>query len=310
MASHLIQDKTSEAALVDTTGFFSPLRMRDLVMSHQASNLRKDLEQQGYVYRKASSLPHNEHLREMATEVLSRMKVMRVVDLTGIIEALHEIGAACEESQSRSAIKCSDLKDRELQNLSSEIPSSQGDEDEATLDEVETKLDYQTPNPVPVRSIQMLVIDNIANHATAELSNNQIEAQALLTTCMRSLRSVTKQHRLCTIVINDIVGTRPGGGQHLAHVLHEDASVFASVRGRPALGKTFAHLIDTSILIARIPARKRDAQLAMSDEKDHQNAAWKSLLVMEVLYDRYGSRQGRWSAFGIVNGLDLTSDYS
>ena len=311
MATHLIQHRNSEAALLDTNGFFSPVRMRDLVVSRLTCDLNESYEQNGYVYRKASSelLARDEHLREMATEVLSRIKVMRVVDLTGIIESIHEVGAACEKSRASCATNSLSVPRKELQEMESEIPNSQDDEEEALLDEQDAESDNQTLI-APARPIEMLVIDKIANHAGAELSNNRFDGRDLLTTCMRSLRSITKQHNLCTIVINDIVGTKPYNGQRSAYALPEQVSIFTSVLGKPALGKTFAHLVDTSLLISKIPARKEDARLAMNEEKNRQKVAWKSVLVLEVLYDRHGSREGQWSAFDVVNGLDLVSSFA
>ena len=313
MVTHLITHERFEAYLIDTTGFFSPLRIRDLVMSRLVSSRKESFVEDGYVYHKAPSeaLPDLEKLREAVTKALNRIQVMRVVDLIGVIEAIHEIGETCEKGLVHPAARHKPTE--RLQKISAEISSSQDDEgegeDERTHDSIDTSTEHQTSHQPQTGQSYMLLIDNIANHASAELSNNQIGGQALLTTCMRSLRWVTKRHNLCTIVINSVVGTHLHDGPRTPYSIPEQVSIFTSVYGKPALGKTFAHLIDTSLLISKIPASKADAERATNEKSDRQKGSWRSLLVMEVLYDRHGGREGRWGAFDIKDGLELVSGY-
>ena len=279
--------------------------MRDLLVSHLASPQSDGFVQDGYVYHKTSNtnLRGIEELKEAATEILARIKVMRVVDLVGVIEAIHEVGEICKKSEECLAFPGMSTQDQ--QKGRTEIPSSQ-DEEETTLDNVEPSTEHRSSHRVPKRPSHMVLIDNITNHASVELSCNQVAGQALLTTCMRSLRRITKQYNLCAIVINSIIGTRLHEGPQTFNSVQEQVSIFTSVYGKPALGKTFAHLIDTSLLISKVPASKKDAERAMN-QVDGPKRSWKSLLVMEVLYDRYGDREGRWGAFDVREGLELVS---
>lgn len=86
--------------------------------------------------------------------------------------------------------------------------------------------------------------------------------------------------------------------------MQENVSVFASTMGKPALGRTYANLIDTSIFISKVPKTKDDAEMAYGGgERDP--ARWKNACVLEVVRDRYGEREGRWVAFEIVNGFEI-----
>lgn len=107
---------------------------------------------------------------------------------------------------------------------------------------------------------------------------------------MRSLHHLTHTHHLCTLLINSIVGLHPS--DHPSYRRRPDESsnlsIFESTAGKPALGKTFAYLVDTSLLLSKVP--KGDEALV-----DRQNVE-----VLEVVKDRYGAREGRWAAFHIV----------
>ena len=130
-----------------------------------------------------------------------------------------------------------------------------------------------------------------------------IPGQALLTSLLRSLHHLARQRRICTILVNNVVKTvRPAEFQALRRP-EDDVSVFAAVQGKPALGRTLAHLVDQSILISRIPKTRGDVARA----QDPHAGGCRYVGIFEVLKDRNGPRTGRWAAFDIVDGVGMQS---
>lgn len=84
---------------------------------------------------------------------------------------------------------------------------------------------------------------------------------------------------------------------------NDSASIFAATSGKPALGKLYAHLINTSILLSSIPKTKVDAEIAYGEDDDR--SVWESVGVMEMIKDRNGACEGRWATFEVYNGIDL-----
>lgn len=107
---------------------------------------------------------------------------------------------------------------------------------------------------------------------------------------------------MCTLILNAAVGLHPQNTQH--HRRPDDqVSIFASVSGKPALGKHFSYLIDTSIFLFTLPRSKDDADTAYGDAGDSKRFGEVGLI--EVLKDRHGGREGRWGAFTVKRGTEL-----
>ena len=79
--------------------------------------------------------------------------------------------------------------------------------------------------------------------------------------------------------------------------------MFSSTVGKPALGKSYAYLIDTSVFISSIPKTKDDDKTVVGRGERHTSNS--DALVLEVLKDRHGSREGQWCALEIVAGVEL-----
>lgn len=75
--------------------------------------------------------------------------------------------------------------------------------------------------------------------------------------------------------------------------------------GRPALGKSFTYMIDTSIMLYALPKRKEDADILYGDTFEGRQAQYTG--VFEVLYDKNGTRAESWAAFEIVDGVEIKS---
>lgn len=101
-----------------------------------------------------------------------------------------------------------------------------------------------------------------------------------------------------------MVGLSSYNGQNYRRKSEEDASIFASIVGRPALGKTFTHMIDTSIFLSSIPKSREDAEIAYGGTG---STTWQTAKVLEVVNDRYGNREGRWATFEIFDKVELRS---
>ena len=311
-ASHLLVYKLSEVALIDTTGSFSPLRLRDvLVFRLEAQSQRDKYQRSGYVYEKSSSKTRlmREQLVEEATSMLGRVKVMRVFDLAGVVEAVGEIGEMRERNSqlSQKVIVTESTKRREAVG-DSEDELEEEDENSMSKHVSHSSLDAEDDDSSGQPDLHngrvgMIVVDTITNVVSSITSKSQIQGQALLASFMRSLHHLTFRHHICTILTNAAVGLNPSNNPEYHRRPEDNVSIFASTLGKPALGKTFTFLIDTSIFLSAVPKTMDDAQIAFGDGGEATSA--QKALVLEVLRDRCGPREGRWVAFEIVADIKL-----
>ncbi len=120
---------------------------------------------------------------------------------------------------------------------------------------------------------------------------------------MRSLRHLTARHRVCTLLTNSMVGVQTSSNLQYRRRPEENVSIFASIIGKPALGKTFAHLVDTSILLSTIPQPRRDAERPYGT--DLSDGDYSSAGVLEVLTDRNGFQAEHWAVFHITGETSI-----
>lgn len=78
---------------------------------------------------------------------------------------------------------------------------------------------------------------------------------------------------------------------------------------KPALGRSFAHLIDIHLLLSTIPKLKTDAQILYSSAEPAFKAYGQRkpdmINIIEVISDTRSNRIGRWAGFTITNGVDI-----
>ena len=122
---------------------------------------------------------------------------------------------------------------------------------------------------------------------------------------MRSLRHLTTRQQICTITSNAVVGLVLSKTQLYQQRPEENASIFYSTTGKPALGKSFTYLIDTSIMLSSLPKTAEDAESAYGDNIQGRKPQYCS--IFEVLHDKNGNRAEKWVAFDIIDGLELRS---
>lgn len=243
----------------------------------------------------------SESLQEKATVMLDRVSVMRVFDFPGVVEAIGEVSERCEEYERLQG----NGNDRYAREAFDQPELAYNDEDEGGTEEPAASIKKHSEPPA-LGSIGMIIIDNIANVVSSMMSKNQTSAQALLTTSLRSLHHVTASHSICTLLVNAAVSLSPAANSIYgnSHRPSENASIFSSTNGKPALGRTYAYLIDTSIFLSSIPKTREDAEVAYAGSGDSAGR-WKSVGILEVLKDRYGNREGEWAAFEMEPGGEL-----
>ena len=282
MASHLLTYKLGEVAFIDTTGSFSPLRLRNVLAYRLEAKIQHNSYQEtGYMYEKRTSALESskEAMIEKATSMLDRVKVMRVFDFAGVVEAISEVNELMEEVGKRS----------------DEIGDSQ---EELDGEDEGLKGSDSRSNP-----IGMVILDTITNLVSAMMAKSQVQGQALLASFMRSLHHLTSRHHICTILTNSAVGKNSSNNPEYQRGPREDVSIFSSTMGKPALGKTFTYLIDTSVFLSTVPKTSDDATIAFGD--GGQATSYQKALILEVLKDRCGTREGRWAAFELADDIRI-----
>lgn len=293
MASHLLTYNLGEVAFIDTTGSFSPLRLRNVLAYRlEAKIQRNSYQESGYMYEKRTSALENSKkaIVDKATSMLDRVKVMRVFDLAGVVEAISEVNERMEETTQKS------------EKLPLVVVGKSGDEigdSEEEPDEEDEGLQGSDPHSDPHSGpTGMIILDTITNVVSAMMAKSQVQGQALLASFMRSLHHLTSRRHICTILTNAAVGRNPSNNPDYQHGPRQDVSIFSSTMGKPALGKTFTFLIDTSVFLLTVPRTSDDATLAFGD--GGQASSYQKALILEILKDRCGAREGRWAAFEIA----------
>ena len=266
-----------------------------LVFRLQAKYQRESYQQSGYVFEKVqpNSGGTKQGFIEEATTMLARVKVMRVFDFAGVIEAVGEL---------------SEMRDG-VARVPGEAPKKTRDE----VGDSEEELDEDEDLPADQVSedagqVGLIVVDSITNVVGSLMAKSQTQGQALLASFMRSLHFLTSRHHICTVLTNAAVGLTASSNQEYKRRPEDNVSVFSSTPGKPALGKTFTYLIDTSIFLSTIPKTADDAAVAYSNRGGA--SSFKKAIVLEVLKDKCGSREGRWAAFEIFDEVKIVPCYS
>ena len=105
-------------------------------------------------------------LYDEAAQILDRVKVMRVFDFAGVVEAVAEVGHSWEESRNVA-------EGEALQQYSKseyEIPSSQEVDNEDSNDDI-----VEVGNTARMGGVGMIVIDNFANPVNSMMAKSQVQ---------------------------------------------------------------------------------------------------------------------------------------
>lgn len=311
-------------ALIDTTGSFSPLRLRNVVVSRiLEQSLQPAYQQSGYVYERslAGSTVSDQSVVEEATSLLDRVKVMRVFDFAGVVEAVSEIGQIWEKGDHNAdgQLEAECQKGNKIIDDSETDDVSCDNDNGSNASSIARAENYDEQPEDKSCCISMVIIDTITNIASSMVQRNQTQGilmavsddicqcvvtdsnskgQAMLTSFMGSLHHLTTRRHICTLLVNMAVGLDSSSHLKYQRKTGNNASIFASVLGKPALGRIYKHHIDTSVFLSFIPETQEDAEIAYGGA---HAAKWKKVSVCEVLSDRYGGREGQWACFEIVD---------
>ncbi|QDS73877.1 hypothetical protein FKW77_006976 [Venturia effusa] len=329
LITHLLSSPVSQVAVIDTTGTFDLLRLYEMIITRVKSKiLTQRAKQIGDLQPDMSPPPPpTGDAEKTAEEALERVKILRVFDFVGVVEAIGELS---DELKPGSSTEKDEPKDRHIRSKPSpprkprtEIADSEEDEDEEDSQE-EAMLFTSHPHPPspqppsqPLKKTGMIIIDNITQPLTPILKTNYPRAQSLLTTFLTSLRHLTRTHTIATLLLNTASAPNPKftytdnntyanmkmaprntwiPDPHAAPPSFSDqVSIFAGTNVRPALGKTFAYQLDLHLLVSSLPKRRRDAEIVVGGKSGRAEVVG----VIEVLGDRGDDRVGMWSAFSI-----------
>ncbi|KAM0720589.1 hypothetical protein Q7P37_004725 [Cladosporium fusiforme] len=275
IASHLLLSDRSDATIIDTTNSFDVRRLHKQLVS-----LWREKESRG-------------NAKDKAVQTLERVRIMKAFDFVGVSECIAELREALENREQDDLPQDPNTRQNNLPPPPPPRGTIEDSEDE------EEMLDWpespKSPSPPPTEANNdtrtLLVIDNIAYVTSPMLKNNHVQGQALLTTLMRSLAHLTRAHNICTIVHNTTVTYQSSS------TAEPTPSIFSSCSLRPALGKTFAHLLDLHLLLHRVPVTAADAKAFYASHSAVPKPSQMLASVLEVIQDRHSNRVGHWSAF-------------
>lgn len=254
IASHLLSSPDTAATVIDTAISFDVRRFYRMLVSRLED--QTDAQQQ-------------------AMQLLERIKIMKVFDFEGLTDSITEYKDTLDGKQALSnsptekrAAPRGTIGDSEDEDEMLDSPSPPPNIQANLVPEGTS--DHKVPK-------NLLFINSISQVAAPLIKNRHVEGQALLTSFMRSLNHLTTTHRLCTILLNDTIPK--------TNYKEEPPSAFAACAVRPALGRSFEHMLDTHLLVHR--SLTRNSEELVGD----------LVSVVEVLQDRNGSSLGQWSAF-------------
>ena len=271
VATHLLSLPDASATVINTALSFDVRKFHRTLLGHLEGQSGAD---------------------QQAMETLERLKIMKVFDFEGLAESLSEISDAMEGKKSGA----------DVHGISDPAPKGTIGDSE---DEEEMLL---PPSPPPKRqpelvgsttreqqySKSIILIDSISHVAAPTIRNRHVQGQALLMSFMRSLAHLTTTHRLCTMLINDAIPK--------ANVKDESPSIFTTCAVRPALGRSFEHVLDTHLLVHRAPTKTTNPDVDQNGPQVGRFNADNVVSVVEMLQDRDGGGLGRWSTFTLDEG--------
>ncbi|RDI84779.1 Alpha-glucosidase [Venturia inaequalis] len=324
LITHLLSSPTSQAAVIDTTGTFDLLRLHEVIVTRVKSNiLTKRARQIGDLQPEMSPPPPpTEDAEKTAEKALERVKILRVFDFVGVVEAVGELSEELQDVRPTE-------ENTETQPKSKPPPQRNqrtqiADSDEEEEEDSEEDMLFASPLPVPkptspppqpppntLDRIGMIIIDNITQPLHPILKINYTRAQSLLTTFLTSLRHLTTTHNLATLLLNTATAPKSFHTYHSNTIapqgtfvpnplaapptFSDQVSIFAGTNARPALGKTFIYQLDLHLLVSSVPKRRRDAEIVVGGKSGKGELVG----VIEVLGDRGDERVGMWSVFRI-----------
>ncbi|KAF2794823.1 hypothetical protein K505DRAFT_360720 [Melanomma pulvis-pyrius CBS 109.77] len=222
LTTSLLSSPSSLAAIIDTTGNLDVLRIYSLLIMqlHQDSHLLR--------IQKDAVGSVDLAVDDLARKMLDRVKIMRVFDLEGVVEAMEEIGEGLEgkgegeEMKNREQEVVVEKKSLTVPKRKTVIADSE-DEDE---DDEEMLFDNPAANIIPMPPLEVsknpersktpergeegvdegkvsfVLIDNLAHVLNPLLKKDYVHATAQSTHLLRTLTTLTRTHTLHTLLLN------------------------------------------------------------------------------------------------------------
>jgi hypothetical protein len=284
IVTHLLLSSECEVTIVDTTNSFDVRRLHKRLVS----GLQK--RQNG------------DDAKTEAVQVLDRVRIMKAFDFVGMTECVAELR---ESLENREKDKSQPEPEPVLTEPKAPLPRGtvgDSEDEDDMLDDIEPVSLEKPPPPSPKLTEpeekppedhpqHLLVIDNITYVASPIIKNSHVQGQALLATLMRSLAHLTRAHDICTILHNAVMTYQPKS------TTEPTPSIFSSCTLKPALGKSFAYMLDMHLLLHRVPLTAVDAKSVYAAHSAIPKSSERLASVLEVLQDKHSDRVGHWSAF-------------
>jgi hypothetical protein len=250
-----------------------------------------------HLYRAlTASIGGVEDAQQRAMQALERVKMMKVFDFEGLMEAIEETkitmqrpGTSATEEPMIEVIPHGTIPDSEDEEEEEEEvvkgPSRQDQADETTRQASKSPAG-QSPQ---THSSNLIIVQDISQVVGPLLRSNYTHGQAQLDRLIKSLERLTKSHQACTILFAS-ASSRPV--QETDHQL----SQFATCSLRPALGDNVGYLVDLHIFRYALPAAEMTRLDQSRRGEIRTRPASEPVEILEVVEDRYASRVGRWAA--------------
>lgn len=286
IATHLLESPQCEATIIDMTNSFDVRRLhKRLVSGLQERNNGDDAKAE-------------------AVQVLERVRIMKAFDFVGMMECVAELRESLETREQEKSQQGPGFSSHEQKAPAPRGTVGDSEDEDDMLDDIEPVLLEKPPPPKVTEPEEkppeddpqpLLVIDNITYVASPIIKNSHshVQGQALLAAFMRSLAHLTRAHDICTLLHNAVMTYQPKSSTE------PTPSIFSSCTVRPALGKSFAYLLDVHLLLHRVPLTAADAKSIYAAHSAIPKSNQKMASVLEVLQDRHSDRIGHWSAFKV-----------
>ena len=283
IATHLLLSSKSEATIVDTTNSFDVRRLHKRLVSELRERSTGD------------------DAKLEAMQVLEKVRIMKAFDFVGMTECVAEFKESLETPDETGSSQEPGFTPKEVKGPTPRGTVGDSEDEDDMLDDIARESpEAPPPSPHTTRSEEkppenvlqhLLVIDNITYVASPVIKNSHVQGQALLATFLRSLAHLTRTYDICTLIHNAVMTYQPKS------TTEPTPSIFSSCTLRPALGKSFAYLLDTHLLLHRVPLTAADAKSVYAAHSAIPKSSQKLVSVLEVLQYRHSDRVGHWSAF-------------
>jgi hypothetical protein len=233
--------------------------------------------------------------QQRAMEALERVKMMKVFNFAGLMEAIEEtnitmqpLGSNVIEEHIEDVIPQGTIPDSENEEEEDELVKSPSRQDQA--DETSKKASKAPAGQSPrAHRSNLIIVEDISQVIGPLLRSNYTHGQAQLDRLTKSLEWLTKHHKTCTVLFAR-ASSRPA--QETDHQL----SQFATCSLRPTLGDHFGYLIDLHIFRYALPIAEMTRRGESRREEIGMRPGSEPVEILEVVEDRYGGRVGRWAA--------------